>query len=88
VVRDTSYSPIGTTISVMAGRAGTDRWIMTGALLLVGACQLVAAAGLAGVGVLARVLLAVASLSSIGIAVSPEPAHGSTPNPFPPDPPG
>jgi hypothetical protein len=63
----------------MAGHAGTDRWIMTGALLLVGACQLVTAAGLAGVSVLARVLLAVAGLSSIGIAVSPEPAHGSTP---------
>jgi Protein of unknown function (DUF998) len=78
-VQPASYSPIGTTISVMAGRAGTDRWIMTGALLLVGACQLVTAAGLEGVGVLARVLLAVAGLSSIGIAVSPEPAHGSTP---------
>ena len=43
-----SYSPIRKTISVMAGYAGTDRWVMTGALLLVGGCQLVAAAGLAG----------------------------------------
>jgi hypothetical protein len=51
---------------------------MTGALFLVGGCQLVAAAGLAGVGVPARVLLAVAGLSSIGIAASPEPATGST----------
>jgi hypothetical membrane protein len=73
-----SYSPIRQTISVMAGHAGTDRWIMTGALFLVGGCQLVAAAGLVGVGVPARILLAVAGLSSIGIAVSPEPARGST----------
>jgi hypothetical protein len=45
----------------------------------VGGCQLVAAAGLAGVRVPARILLAVAGLSSIGIAASPEPATGSTP---------
>jgi hypothetical protein len=74
-----SYSPVGTTISVMAGLAGTDRWIMTAALFLVGAWQMVTAAGLAGIGVAARVLLGVAGLCSIGIAASPEPAHGSTP---------
>ena len=78
-VQPASYSPVGTTISVMAGHAGTDRWIMTGALMLVGGCQLVTAAGLTGVRLPARVLLVVAGLSSIGIAVSPEPAHGSTP---------
>jgi hypothetical membrane protein len=74
-----SYSPIRKTISVMAGHAGTDRWVMTGALLLVGGCQLVAAAGLTGLRVPARILLAVTGLSSIGIAVSPEPVRGSTP---------
>jgi hypothetical membrane protein len=78
-VQPASYSPIGKTISVMAGHAGTDRWIMTGALFLVGLCQFVTAAGLVGVRVSARILLAVAGLSSIGIAVSPEPARGSTP---------
>jgi hypothetical protein len=74
-----SYSPIRKTVSVLAGHAGTDRWIMTGALFLVGACQLVTAVGLTGVGVPARILLAIAGLSSIGIAASPEPASGSTP---------
>jgi len=78
-VQPTSYSPIRKTVSVMAGHAGTDRWIMTGALFLVGGCQLATAAGLAGVWVPARILLAVAGLSSIGIAASPEPASGSTP---------
>src|SRR5580698_7837534 len=78
-VQPAAYRPIRKTISVLAGHAGTDRWIMTGALFLVGACQLLTAAGLAGVGVPARILLAVAGLSSIGIAVSPEPASGSTP---------
>ena len=78
-VQPASYSPVRSTISVLAGHAGTDRWIMTAILLLVGGCQLVTAAGLAGVRVPARVVLAVAGLSSIGIAVSPEPARGSTP---------
>jgi Protein of unknown function (DUF998) len=78
-VQPASYSPIRKTVSVLAGHAGTDRWIMTGALFLVGGCQFVTAAGLVGVGVPARILLAVAGLSSIGIALSPEPAHGSTP---------
>jgi hypothetical protein len=74
-----SYSPIRVTVSVLAGHAGTDRWIMTSALLLVGGCNFVTAAGLTGVRLPARILLLVAGLSSIGIAVSPEPAVGSTP---------
>ena len=77
-LQPTSYSPIQQTISVMAGHAGTDRWVMTAVLFLVGGCQLVTAAGLADVRVPARILLAVAGLSSIGIAASPEPARGST----------
>ena len=74
-----SYSPLRSTISVMAGLGGTDRWIMTSALLVVGAGYFVTAAGLPGVRVAARIVLMVAGLSSIGIAVSPEPAGGSTP---------
>jgi hypothetical protein len=78
-VQPDSYSPIRKTVSVLAGHAGTDRWIMTGALFLIGGCQLVTAAGLAGVRVPARIVLGVAGLSSIGIAASPEPVRGSTP---------
>jgi hypothetical membrane protein len=78
-VQPAAYSPIRKTVSVMSGYAGTDRWIMTGALLLAGGCQLLTAAGLAGVRMPARILLAVAGLSSIGIALSPEPVRGSTP---------
>ena len=56
-VQPAAYNPIRKTVSVMAGYAGTDRWIMTGALLLAGGCQLLTAAGLAGVRVRARILL-------------------------------
>jgi len=74
-----SYSPVRDTVSVMAGHAGTDRWVMTGALLLVGGCHLVTAAGLGAIRLSARVLLILAGLSSVGIALSPEPVVGSTP---------
>jgi Protein of unknown function (DUF998) len=74
-----TYSPIHKTVSVLAGHAGTDRWIMTSALFLVGGCHFVTAAGLTGVRRPARILLVVAGLSSVGIAASPEPVAGSTP---------
>jgi hypothetical protein len=70
---------VRTTISAMAGQAGTDRWIMTGGILLVGGCYLVTAAGLTGARASARALLLVAGLAGIGIAASPEPASGPTP---------
>jgi hypothetical membrane protein len=78
-VQPASYSPIRETISVLAGDTATDRWIMTGTLFLVGGCYLVTAVGLAGVRAPARTLLAVSGLSTIGIAASPEPASGPTP---------
>jgi hypothetical membrane protein len=79
IFQPASYSPVRKTISVMAGQAGTDRWIMTGGIFLVGGCYLVTAAGLTGVRASARALLIVAGLAGIGIAASPEPACGATP---------
>jgi hypothetical protein len=73
-----SYSPVRQTVSVLAGHAGAGRWIMTTALLLVGGCHLVTAAGLTGIRARARITLMVAGLASIGIAASPEPVHGSS----------
>ena len=74
-----SYSPMRQTVSVMAGLGGTDRWIMTGALFVVGGLHLVTAAGLTALRAPARVLLVIAGASSIGIAACPEPLVGSTP---------
>jgi uncharacterized protein DUF998 len=73
-----SYSPMRQTISVLAGYSGTDRWVMTAALLLVGGCQLATAVGLTDVGLPARILLILTGLSTLGIAASPEPATGPT----------
>src|SRR5260370_25982770 len=41
-----SYNPMRETISAMAGQAGTDRWIMTGGIVLVASCYLLTPAAL------------------------------------------
>ncbi len=74
-----SYSPVRQTMSVLAGQSGTDRWVMTAALLLVGGCQIATGAGLTGVGKPARILLIVTGVSTLGVAASPEPVTGPTP---------
>jgi Protein of unknown function (DUF998) len=78
-VQPASYSPLRDTVSALAGQGGAQPWIVTSALFAVGGCYLATALGLAGLRLPARVLLAVAGLCSIGIAASPEPAVGSTP---------
>jgi hypothetical membrane protein len=79
ILQPASYNPVRETISVMAGQAGTDRWVMTGGIFLTGGCYLLTAAGLTGLRTSARALLIVAGLAGIGIAASPEPARGATP---------
>jgi hypothetical protein len=73
-----SYSPMRQTVSVLAGQSGTDRWVMTAALLVVGSCQIATGAGLTGAGRPARVLLIVTGVCTVGIAATPEPATGPT----------
>jgi Protein of unknown function (DUF998) len=73
-----SYSPMRQTMSVLAGHSGTDRWVMTAALLVVGSCQIATGAGLTGAGMPARILLILTGLSTLGIAATPEPATGPT----------
>jgi hypothetical membrane protein len=74
-----SYSPMYSSISGLAALGATDRWIVTDALLLVGACYFVTAACLPGLRKSARTVLVIAGLSSVGIAMSPQPVHGTNP---------
>ena len=74
-----SYSPLHSSISGLAAVGATDRWIVTSALLLVGACYFVTAACLPGQRAPSRTVLLIAGLSSIGIAVSPQPVQGTNP---------
>lgn len=77
-LQPTSYSPMRQTMSVLAGHSGTDRWVMTVALLLVAGCQIATGAGLTVVRMPARILLIVTGLSTLGIAATPEPVTGPT----------
>jgi hypothetical membrane protein len=77
-LQSSSYSPTRDTISVLAGYTGTDRWVMTAALLLVGSFQLATGAGLTAVRLPARLLLILTGLSTLGIAATPELATGPT----------
>jgi hypothetical protein len=77
VLQPPSYSPVRQTVSVLSGRAGTDRWIVTAALYLVGIGYLLVAAGLGVLAVPARVGLIVAAVAAIAVASFPEPVRGS-----------
>ncbi|MCW2524240.1 MAG: hypothetical protein JWO63_2575 [Frankiales bacterium] len=72
------YSPWRQTVSVMSGYAGADRWVMTAAMLLVALCYLAMTVGIRPLPLRARAGLLVSALAGLGIAVFPQPAHGST----------
>ncbi|MFE3289145.1 DUF998 domain-containing protein [Rhodococcus sp. NPDC059234] len=74
-----AYSPVRQSISVLSGDAATDQWVMTTALIAVGICQLVTAAGLYGVRPAARIVLAASGLAGIAMAMIPQPEVGSIP---------
>ena len=71
------YDPVRQTISVLAGHSASDRWIMTAGLYVVGASQILTAAGLSVGRRHARVLLAAGGLTGLGVAIFPQPHHGS-----------
>lgn len=70
------YDAANQTISVLAGGAASDRWIMTAGLYVLGACQLLTAAGLS-IRRRARLMLAAGGLAGLGVAAFPQPGHGT-----------
>jgi hypothetical membrane protein len=72
------YSAIRDTISALAARGATDRWVMTSALAGLGACYLVTAAGLGPVGRTGRGVLAAGGVATLLVAAFPQPAHGNS----------
>ncbi|MGK5739724.1 DUF998 domain-containing protein [Micromonospora sp. URMC 103] len=72
------YDPVRDTISELAGRDATDSWIMTGALVLFGACYLVIAAVLHAAGLPSRFLLAVGGVATIALIAFPRPPVGGS----------
>lgn len=76
-VQNGNYDAVQQTISVLAGHAASHRWIMTLGLYTVAICQILTAAGLAPARPRARILLAVGGLVGLGVAIFPQPPHGT-----------
>ncbi|MDR3648180.1 MAG: DUF998 domain-containing protein [Acidimicrobiales bacterium] len=72
------YDPIRDTISALAARGAADRWVMTSALLGLGACHVVTAAGLRPARREGRVLLAVGGAATVMVAAFPQPVRGNS----------
>ncbi len=72
------YDPIRDTISALAARGAADRWVMTSALLGLGACHVVTAAGLRPVRGEGRALLATGGLATLAVAAFPQPVQGNS----------
>jgi len=76
-VQPTSYSPMRQTVSVLAGRAGTDRWIRHRRGCNARSVPFRDCRRLRVLPLRARVGLVVAGLAAIGIAASPQPVSGA-----------
>lgn len=73
------FNPVHQTISELAARGATEPWIMTVALVGVGVCHMITAAGLAPAALPARVLLALGGAATVSLAALPLPVTGDSP---------
>ena len=73
------YAAARDTISALAARGATDRWIMTAALAGLGASYVITAAGYWTLGRVARALLAVGGAATVVVSASPQPSAGHVP---------
>ncbi|MGH3766634.1 MAG: DUF998 domain-containing protein [Pseudonocardiaceae bacterium] len=73
------FNPVTQTISALASRGATDPWFMTTALVGVGVCHIITAAGLTPVALPGRLLLATGGAATVVLAGFPLPATGESP---------
>jgi hypothetical membrane protein len=73
------YDPVHETLSVLASMGATDRWIMTGTLVVAGLAYVVVGIGLTGVTVAARVVIALAGAAVALAGLFAQPVGGSSP---------
>ncbi|MGH3123894.1 MAG: DUF998 domain-containing protein [Streptosporangiaceae bacterium] len=76
-----SFNPVADTISALAAEDATDRWVMTFALLGLGACYITTALALRPAAAPGRLILTIGGAATILVAANPEPAgSGSLPH--------
>jgi hypothetical membrane protein len=71
------FDPVVETISALAARGATDRWIMTAALTGLGVCHVVTALSLRPARTVGRVALGAGGLATLLVAAFPLPADDS-----------
>ncbi|MGH3889042.1 MAG: DUF998 domain-containing protein [Pseudonocardiaceae bacterium] len=72
------FDPVSQTISALAARGATDRWIMTTALAGVGVCHAITAGGLRSAAIPGRLLLATGGVGTVVLAAFPQPVTGDS----------
>lgn len=72
------FDPVRQTISALAACGANDRWIMTTALVGVGVCHAITAAGLRPAAAPGRLLLATGGAATVVLAAFPQPVTGDS----------
>lgn len=72
------YDPMIQSISSLAASGAADQWLMTAALFLLGACNIVTALGLRSAALPGRITLGLGGLAAMLVALSPEPDGGTS----------
>src|SRR5579863_7010258 len=73
------YDPVSETVSALAARGATDRWVMTLTFLVVGVCYLVTALALRPAGRAGRLILFGGAAAGMLVAANPETATNAYP---------
>ncbi|MFD7702854.1 DUF998 domain-containing protein [Streptomyces caelestis] len=73
-----AYDPVTQTISVLAAYGAAGSWVMTAALLALGACHLLTAWGLRAAATAGRVALAGGGVAALVVALLPVPSSGGS----------
>lgn len=73
-----TYDAVGQTVSTLAGRGATDRWIMATTLAAVGALYVLVALGLRTVPRTACLVLGGGGIAVVVAALAAQPVHGSS----------
>lgn len=73
-----AYDPVTQTISVLAAYGSAGFWVMTGAMLALGACHLLTAWALRAAALAGRVTLAAGGAAALLVALLPTPSSGGS----------
>ncbi|MFF3332865.1 DUF998 domain-containing protein [Streptomyces sp. NPDC002888] len=78
LLEGSGYDPVTQTISVLAAYGAPGFWVMTGALVALGACHLLTAWGLRPAALAGRVALGAGGVAALVVALLPAPSSGGS----------